>query len=90
MRKILFLLLMAQMALAGSPQFTTELKVEKKVLKVGYNGSPAVIDWNFDGKKDIIVGDQAGYIWFYNNIGTDDSPSFDTGEKIEIGGVPFQ
>ncbi|MFH0774730.1 MAG: VCBS repeat-containing protein [bacterium] len=90
MRKILFLLFMAQVALAGSPQFTTELKVEKKVLKVGYNGSPAVIDWNLDGKKDIIVGDRAGYIWFYKNIGTDESPSFDTGEKIEIEGVQFK
>jgi hypothetical protein len=90
MRKIFFLLLLAKVALAGSPQFTAELKVEKKVLKAGYNASPAVIDWNLDGKKDIIVGDSAGYIWFYKNIGTDESPSFNTGEKIEIGDVPFR
>ncbi|MDI6751739.1 MAG: VCBS repeat-containing protein [bacterium] len=81
---------MAKIVLAGSPQFTTELKVEKKVLKVGYNGSPATIDWNLDGKKDIVIGDSAGYIWFYKNIGTDDSPSFNKGEKIDIGGVPFK
>ena len=41
---------------------------------------PVVYDWNSDGKKDILVGhkdiNSNGYISFYENIGTDSSPSF--------------
>jgi hypothetical protein len=41
---------------------------------------PVVYDWNSDGKKDILVGhkdvNSNGLISFYENIGTDSSPSF--------------
>jgi hypothetical protein len=41
---------------------------------------PVVYDWNSDGKKDILVGhkdvNSNGHISFYENTGTDSSPSF--------------
>jgi hypothetical protein len=38
--------------------------------------SPEVYDLNRDGKKDLIVGEEFGYVIFYENIGTDAAPSF--------------
>ena len=42
---------------------------------------PLVYDWNSDGKKDILVGNKDpnsnGVISFYENFGTDTSPTFD-------------
>ena len=45
---------------------------------------PLALDWNSDGKKDLLVGNRTydektagkGYISFYQNIGTDSSPIF--------------
>ena len=48
-------------------------------LDVGDFSSPFVHDWNDDGKKDLIVGqnnNSNGYVGFYENIGTDAEPSF--------------
>lgn len=52
---------------------------------------PVVYDWNSDGKKDLLVGQrfnhpvegQNGYISFYENIGTNDSPFFDSSGLIQ-------
>jgi len=42
--------------------------------------APVVYDWNGDGKKDLLVGQKNngsnGYVSFFENIGTDSSPSF--------------
>ncbi len=43
-------------------------------IDVGYNSCPVVADWNNDGKKDLLVGTNAGYIHFYKNIGTNENP----------------
>ncbi|MCI0515496.1 VCBS repeat-containing protein, partial [candidate division KSB1 bacterium] len=45
-----------------------------------------VCDLNRDGKKDLLVGDYWGYIYFYQNNGTDANPVFTTYEKIQAGG----
>jgi hypothetical protein len=46
---------------------------------------PIVSDWNGDGKKDLLIGNRMygkdrninqGYVSFYENMGTDGSPSF--------------
>jgi hypothetical protein len=50
--------------------------------------TPAVVDWNNDGKPDIIMGDRLGYITLFLNTSKDpDNPTFDLGTKIKIGGV---
>ena len=47
--------------------------------------TPRVYDLNGDGRKDLIVGEEFGYVYFYPNIGTDASPSFSNqGEKIKL------
>ena len=47
--------------------------------------SPGVLDFNFDGKKDLVVGEEYGFVYFYENIGTDASPRFsDTGVHVRL------
>lgn len=41
---------------------------------------PLVFDWNNDGKKDLLIGENSGgtngYVKYYENIGTDARPLF--------------
>ena len=59
-------------------------------LKVYGQAVPTVIDWNNDGKKDLVVGENLGYVWLYINQGTQTDPVFDGGTLIESGGVPIK
>jgi len=49
-----------------------------------YRGYPKVFDLNDDGKKDIIIGENDGYLWYYENLNTDADPMFGTGERLQI------
>ena len=40
---------------------------------------PRVVDWNDDGKKDLLVGQSNGQIRIFLNTNTDDDPIFDEG-----------
>jgi hypothetical protein len=59
-------------------------------LAAGYMSAPTVIDWNNDGKKDLLVGhfDQ-GHISLHLNQGTDANPVFNGGALIESNGLPI-
>ena len=61
------------------------LKVGEKNLNVGSNASPFVVDWDEDGKKDLIVGNGNGNVFFYQNVGTNDKPVFLNREIIRKG-----
>ncbi len=60
---------------------------DSTVLNVGNNSQPAVVDWNGDGRKDLILGTEAGLIRFYPNIGTDTAPAFQNYEHIQAAGA---
>jgi hypothetical protein len=47
------------------------------------------VDWNNDGKKDLILGEGAGYVYFFANTGTDAAPVFNGGTKITSSGTPI-
>lgn len=47
-------------------------------VKVDGYAVPVAFDWDMDGKKDLIVGDFHGKVWFFKNIGTDAAPVFGT------------
>lgn len=60
-------------------------------LDVGYDAATEVCDWNNDGKKDLILGRwDSGNILFYQNKGTNSSPSFNGYELIQAAGSPIQ
>ena len=55
----------------------------------GYS-TVTTVDWNNDGKKDLLVGQYTnGYVWLYINVGTDSDPVFNGGVRVESGGFPI-
>ena len=50
---------------------------------------PHVVDWNNDGKKDLISGDTKGQVWFFLNTGTDQAPELAEGVRVQADGVPI-
>ena len=56
-------------------------------LTVKYFTAPSVIDWNNDGKKDLLIGQfTSGNVWLFLNQGTDAQPAFGAGQKVPAGG----
>lgn len=47
-----------------------------EAIKVGSRAIPFLVDYNNDGKKDLLVGSHDGLIYLYVNAGTDESPDF--------------
>jgi hypothetical protein len=73
-----------------SPQFTnySNLKVGNNNIS-HWSASPEVADLNGDGKKDLLVGDYWGYIYYYENTGTDATPTFTSSEQLMAGSQPL-
>jgi hypothetical protein len=59
-------------------------------LSVDRHSTPTVVDWNNDGRKDLVIGQYTyGYIWLYLNQGTDLNPVFSGGSLIQSNGSPI-
>jgi len=59
----------------------------KSDLDVGARATPRTIDWDGDGRKDLVVGAYDGRLRLYLNEGTDDAPDFHTEQIIQAAGV---
>lgn len=72
----------------GNPQLTSKgfIKAGSASLNVGNRASPVVIDWNNDGRKDLVVGDDDGYVRLYLNTGTNSAPAFTNYTRLKAGG----
>ncbi|MCX5646441.1 MAG: FG-GAP-like repeat-containing protein [Phycisphaerae bacterium] len=46
---------------------------------------PRVVDWDQDGRKDLLVGVSDGTVRIYMNIADDNNPSFDAGQNLKVG-----
>lgn len=54
-----------------------------------YGGSlvvPNVVDWDGDGKLDIVSGNSMGFIFFFKNTGTNTKPVYQDPTYLEAGG----
>ena len=52
--------------------------------------APTAVDWNNDGKKDLVVGQfTSGYVWAFLNTGADANPVFNGGSLILSSGSPI-
>ena len=66
---------------AETPVFEPPIPIQASSanINVGYGGnaSPFVIDWDGDGKQDLLLGQfDGGRIRFYANMGTNYNPTF--------------
>ena len=70
----------------GSGSFAPGVMVKAigKDLDVGSNASPCVIDWNGDGRKDLVMGKGNGEIYIFLNEGANEQPIF--GKPIQLNG----
>jgi hypothetical protein len=87
---LLFIFLSVSMA--EPPVFEPPLPVQANGvnINVGYGGnaSPFVIDWDGDGKQDLLLGQfDQGRIRFYQNVGTHYNPTFGTFTYLQADGA---
>ncbi len=74
---------------SGLEAYYKVLLLNGDTLKVAYNSQPAIADWDLDGKKDLIIGEQTGYVRLYLNQTTDTWPMFQDYTYIQSGGSPI-
>ncbi|HEX7320598.1 MAG TPA: hypothetical protein VF399_09625 [bacterium] len=92
-RFCLFILMAALAALhAVTPLFDAPIAIQAggSPINVGYGGnaSPFMIDWDSDGKQDLLLGQfDAGKIRFYANTGTNYNPAFGSFSYLQADGV---
>ncbi|MBL9212090.1 MAG: VCBS repeat-containing protein [Opitutaceae bacterium] len=72
----------------GAPIFREPVALlqEDAALYAGTLPSPSVIDWDGDGASDLVVGNSEGFILFFRNLGTDETPRFLPGERLRAAG----
>jgi hypothetical protein len=46
---------------------------------------PRVLDWDGDGRKDLLVGTNEGLVRIYLNVASDSAPAFDAGTTLQFG-----
>jgi hypothetical protein len=75
---------------AGIPELDEGVYIQSGggPLEVSSYSAPSVMDWDNDGRKDLLVGQFSnGNIWLFLNQGTDARPTFGSGQKVQAGGV---
>jgi hypothetical protein len=74
---------------AGNPmQFQQNFNVMWISMDVGSYSTPAIVDVDYDGVMDIVMGERNGNINFFKNMGAPDNPVFATQPTIsKIGNI---
>ena len=79
---------------AEVPQFHKGVKIQSEGKDINVSIGhlvPCVMDWNADGKKDLITGQfSGGKICLYLNEGTNDKPVFKGCTEMQAGGKPIR
>jgi hypothetical protein len=55
-------------------------------VKAGVLARPVAVDWNADGRLDLVVGDASGYFHFFENTATTANPVFEDRGFLKAGG----
>jgi hypothetical protein len=70
----------------AAPVFPSAQEIPNVNVGAYGTASPTVVDWDGDGDKDLLVGETYGKIYYYENTGTDSSPSFTSGQPLKADG----
>lgn len=65
------------------------VEVDGVVLDVGFGAAPEMVDWNRDGKDDLLIGHSHGGIVYVPNAGTSTHPLFLTSSPLNASGAPI-
>ena len=89
---VLTVALLAAGALGQTPVFDPPVAIQANgvPINVGYGGnaSPFVVDWDGDGRQDLLLGQyNLGKVRFYRNVGADTAPRFDEFEYLQADGA---
>jgi len=75
---------------ANSYLFTTYSSIycaDTNILQ--YRCMPTVADLNSDGRKDLLIGNDSAYMYYYENDGTDAAPHFSTAVQVQTVSGPI-
>jgi len=59
-----------------------QLMAGGKPLRVNGDAGPFAVDWDSDGRLDLLVGSGDGSVWFYRNVGTSKVPELAAGVQL--------
>jgi hypothetical protein len=79
-------------AVTGTPDFsigTIVFSGAGELVVSSGRSSVAVADLNQDGRKDLLLGNTNGQLFFYGNVGTDSAPAFSSGQEVSVDGIPL-
>jgi hypothetical protein len=51
--------------------------------------SPYLVDWDGDGRPDLLCGTEEAKVWFFRNVGTAREPKWDKGRRLDLKGRGF-
>ncbi len=68
-----------------SPRYGTRTRLQAggKEIKVKGPSAPCLVDWNEDGRKDLLVGDGGGYLNLFLNAGSSETPEYASAVRIQ-------
>jgi hypothetical protein len=90
MKQTLWVLLCGVATQAAVPELEpgVYLRAGGGILSVKPHTAPCAIDWNNDGRKDLLVGQfDSGNIWLFLNQGADADPVLAAGQLLRVGGA---
>lgn len=93
-RILVLLACLTAVAPAQVPVFADPVPIEANGTPInvgtGGNASPFVIDWDGDGRQDLLLGQYwLGRVRFYANVGTNFDPLFGDFSYLEADGSPL-
>jgi hypothetical protein len=61
-----------------------------RAIDPGFLSTPALTDWDRDGKPDLIMGAAKGWVYFYKNVGTREKPLYEDRGPVQLNGIDLR